>query len=302
MKFNINTILLEGPDCSGKTTIYAALHKKSSFRWNIHDRSTLSMLCYAIQYGRDTTQWREKLREELNNINNVFVVLFPPLGTILKRLAERGDEYQTQDSVTKLYTIFEAEIEKIKDLPNVFVCTSSNLSADSLFEHIEAYEQSSYEKLGNTIEAHVRASNNLERINLQFSWSDSQFKRIDANALIMKKEVDYYNKTRDKFIKKLQNEKDGHNEYNLKQTSASRRFVMTQDTCISFVQALVRNNNLYMNIVCRSSEVSEIFKCDLHFIASLGKIAKAQLSDALTFIDDVHFNVTIGSAHIIVNK
>jgi len=299
MKFNINTIVLEGPDCSGKTTVYSELHKKTKFKWNIHDRSTLSMLCYAIQYGRDTTHWREKLREEINNLNNVFVVLLPPLGTILKRLNTRGDEFQTADSVTKLYSIFESEVERIKELPNVFVCTSSNLNIDDLAEHIHSYERSSYEKLGNTIESHVKASNDCEQINLQFSWSDNTFKMIDSNALLIKKEVDYYNKTRDKFIKKIQNEKAGLNEYELKQTQISRRFVMTQDTCISFIQAIARNGNLYITTMCRSAEVSEIFKCDLHFIASLGKIAKELIADNTSSIETVYFNVTIGSAHII---
>ena len=44
------------------------------------------MLCYAIQYNRDADTWRELLREELNDLNNVMVVFLPPMRVILERL------------------------------------------------------------------------------------------------------------------------------------------------------------------------------------------------------------------------
>ena len=37
--FNIN---IEGPDCSGKTTLYNRLHKETNFKYNIQDRSCMS--------------------------------------------------------------------------------------------------------------------------------------------------------------------------------------------------------------------------------------------------------------------
>ena len=32
-------ISIEGPDCSGKTTLYNNLHKQINFKYNIQDRS-----------------------------------------------------------------------------------------------------------------------------------------------------------------------------------------------------------------------------------------------------------------------
>ena len=98
------------------------------------------------------------------------------------------------------------------------------------------------------------------------------------------------------FIKKIRNELEGLNEYRKVQSSDSRRFVLTQDTCISYAQALVRDDCLHMNIVCRSSEVSETFKHDMHFLGELGRVAKSEIG---VFIENVHYTVTLGSAHIL---
>ena len=101
MKVPVNYILLEGTDLSGKTTLYNNIHRSTGFEWNIQDRSALSMLCYARQYGRDPARWRDQLREEINNLNNKHIVLMPDEATILQRLAERGDEFQDSKSIIK---------------------------------------------------------------------------------------------------------------------------------------------------------------------------------------------------------
>ena len=50
VKFPIEKIIIEGPDLAGKTTLYDKMHKISKYRWNIQDRSALSMLIYAKMY------------------------------------------------------------------------------------------------------------------------------------------------------------------------------------------------------------------------------------------------------------
>lgn len=254
------------------------------------------MLCYAIQYKRDTAVWRNLLREELNDLNNVMVVFLPPLRVILERLRSRGDEYQTVDSIAKLYQIFEDEAEKIKDYPNVIIYRAVTRDYSTLAKIIMDYENQTYDKLGDTIEKHVYASGKNEQYNLKFSWSDSDFSHINETCLVFEKEVDYYNDTKMAFIKKIRNELEGLNEYRKVQSSDSRRFVLTQDTCISYAQALVRDDCLHMNIVCRSSEVSETFKHDMHFLGELGRVAKSEIG---VFIENVHYTVTLGSAHIL---
>jgi len=254
------------------------------------------MLCYAIQYKRDTEVWRNLLREELNDLNNVMVVFLPPLRVIIERLKTRGDEYQTIDTITKLYEIFESEADKIKDYPNVIIYRAVTRDYSILANALLDYECQTYDKLGEAIEDHVRASGKNEQINLKFAWSDHDFSGINETRLTFEKEVDYYHSTKNAFIKKIRNELDGLNEYNRPQSEFSRRFVLSQDTCISFAQALVRDDELHMNIVCRSSEVTETFKNDLHFLGELGRITRSELG---VFINKVHYTVTLGSAHIL---
>ena len=295
MNFNLRTVLLEGPDCAGKTSAYREIHRHTKFRWNIHDRSTLSMLCYAIQYRRDPEVWRSLLREELNDLNNVMVVFLPPLRVILERLKQRGDEYQTIDTIVRLYEIFEKEVEKIKNYPNVIVYRAVTRDYAPLSRLLLDYEDKTYDRLSDVIETHVAAGQN-EQINLRFSWDDKDFTQINDDLLKYDKEVEYYNNTKLALIKKIRNELDGLNEYSKPQTHLSRRFVLTQDTCISFVQALVRDDIVHMNIVCRSSEVASTFKHDLHFLGDLGRVVKSELG---VFIDKIHYTVTLGSAHIV---
>ena len=295
MNFNLRTVLFEGPDCAGKTSAYREVHRHTKFKWNIHDRSTLSMLCYAIQYNRDADTWRELLREELNDLNNVMVVFLPPVRVILERLKQRGDEYQTVDTIARLYEIFEAEVDKLKNYPNVIVYRAVTRDYVPLAKILLDYEDKTYDDLSRTVEKHVSAGNN-EQINLKFSWSDNDFEQIDIAHLTYEKEVAYYDQTRLALVKKIRNELDGLNEYKKVQTAESRRFVLAQDSCISFVQAIVRNDKLYMNIVCRSSEVCETFKHDLHFLADLGRITKSEIG---VFIDEVRYTITLGSAHIL---
>ena len=64
VKFPIEKIIIEGPDLAGKTTLFNKMHEISKFRWNIQDRSALSMLIYAKMYDRDTFHLIENLKKE----------------------------------------------------------------------------------------------------------------------------------------------------------------------------------------------------------------------------------------------
>ena len=102
IKFPISKIVLEGCDLSGKTSLYDSIHKGSGFRWNIEDRSTLSMCIYANQYGRDDYYHRKNLELELSNLNNHMVLLHPDLDVIHNRYLDRGDEFQDEEPTKKI--------------------------------------------------------------------------------------------------------------------------------------------------------------------------------------------------------
>ena len=78
----INQITLEGPDLSGKTSLYQKLHEKSGYCWNIQDRSSLSMIVYAPLYGRIDYFHVESLKREISNLNNTKLIKLSFLGKL----------------------------------------------------------------------------------------------------------------------------------------------------------------------------------------------------------------------------
>ena len=68
MSYNpINYLIIEGPDLSGKSTLYQNIHDMTDYKWNIQDRSALSMLVHAKLYGRPEFDYIEALKKEINN-------------------------------------------------------------------------------------------------------------------------------------------------------------------------------------------------------------------------------------------
>ncbi len=297
MNFNLKTVVLEGVDCSGKTTLFRDIHRATGFKWNIHDRSTLSMLCYAIMYNRDVDHWRCLLAEEISDLNNVIVVLMPPLVTIKDRLAARGDEFQDLQSIEKLYTIFENEVRRISAYPNVLLCCLPQADSNVIARWLLNYERQTYGRLAEMSYEHARFKLSGESPFLKMTWEDTDFKTLSSKALFYEPEIEYYESTRQKLVEKIQAELDGRNEYESKQDLKSRRFVMTQDSCISYTHFMYRDGVLRANIVCRSSEMSRIFPNDIHFIGSLGRTARRELG--LSEETPVRFDLTLDSAHVI---
>lgn len=300
MKFDLKTVVLEGVDCSGKTTAFSKIHKMTGFKWNIHDRSTLSMLCYAIMYDRDVNHWRNLLNEELSDLNNVIVVLMPGLDVIKERLVIRGDEFQTVDTIVNLHSIFENEVSKIVMRPNVLVCAKSNPDYEAIVKWLFNYERQTYSRLATMLFETSRLKLNAEATFLKASWVDVDFKTMQSKALFYEPEIEYYNETRDKLIKKIQDERAGNNMYGAKQGFDSRRFVLSQETCISYAHFMYRDGFLHVNVVCRSSEMSRIFPNDIHFLANLGQVARREIG--LDHQVPVKFYLTLDSAHVIFEK
>ncbi len=297
MKFDLKTVVLEGVDCSGKTTAFRNIHKLTGFKWNIHDRSTLSMLCYAVMYNRDVTHWRGLLQEEFNDLNHVVVIMMPPVDVIKERLAIRGDEFQDQETIVKLYDIFEREVARLFDCPNVLVVRRAVPDYAEIAKWLLNYERQSYTRIADMIHATARRHIGGESVFVKAAWEDAGFNTLRTKALHYEPEIEYYNTTSEKLIKKIKDELAGLNEYESPQSVESRRFILSQESCISYAHFLYRSGVLYANIVCRSSEVSRIFPNDVHFIGHLGKIARQHIG--LDENTPVKFSLTLDSAHVI---
>lgn len=301
----INNITIEGPDLSGKTTLYNMLHEKTAYRWNIQDRSQLSMICYARQYSRGpeiVSLWRERLDEFLYDLNNRLIILLPSLSVINKRYEIRGDEIQDRDSLYSLYEIFTDEVKRIEDFPNVLVLRgdgSDDLTSKCLAWCIptENYE---IERVSDEIIQSVNQVPGKEITPLKFSLTLSNPEELLEAASVMNfpDEEVYYANILHKVLKNIQDENTGKNEYNVPQaTFTTRRYIFTQDSCISLIHTMVRGTTMEMNIVCRSSDVVKTFPYDLKFLTYLfGRVYRKL---GLTTIENFKMRVTLNSAHMI---
>lgn len=267
MSFNTQSLILEGPDLSGKTTLYEDLHKLSGFKWNIQDRSCLSMVCYAIQFGRDASKWRRQLDLEMSNLNNRMVVLIPKLSVLEERYHQRGDEVQDIDSLRRLYEIFENEIERLGTRPTLKVIRSSwssNQNASNVLKWIESLESSSPGDVGTVIKDYVLNSKKDEHV-LDVTIENT-IKEADQSIMSHPREGKYYSEILSSFDKKICNEKSGLNEYKKPQGDDSRRFYYSSDSCISSLHIMPRDEILEVVCSLRSTDVVRNGAIDLVFL------------------------------------
>ena len=292
--FNIN---IEGPDCSGKTTLYSQLHKETNFKYNIQDRSCMSMLVYSKMYEReDASLWFNKVLEDLKRLDTLYILLLPTEETILNRLEKRGDEFQDKDSILKVRNYFR-NIAKMGfgSYPNVLVLEGDDLEANikTSLEFIDALNEMPGQEL---IKSLVFNSGRNELIDVQCKEEVDRH-RLDLTVLDFPQEKKYYEKIEFEFFNKIFREFTGLNEHNQSQKHDSRRFIYTDDSCISMIHVLWRQNKLNISATLRSSNVSKTLWADYEFLKILStKTAKEMSLPEDCVIDMV---VNIRSAHIV---
>ena len=292
--FNIN---IEGPDCSGKTTLYSQLHKQTKFKYNIQDRSCMSMFVYAKMYQReDASIWFDKILDDLKRLDTLYILLLPAEKTILNRLETRGDEFQNKDSILKVRSYFR-NIAKMGfgSYPNVLVLEEDNLEAniDKSLQFINALNDMPGQEL---IKSLVFNSGRNELVDVQCKEEVNK-NYLDLTVLDFPQEKAYYEKIEFEFFNKIFREFTGLNEYNQAQKHDSRRFVYTDDSCISMIHVLWRQNKLNVSATLRSSNVSKTLWADYEFL----KILSVKTAKEMSLPEDCVINLTdnIRSAHIV---
>tara|TARA_B100000131_G_scaffold323267_1_gene381189 strand:- start:910 stop:1821 length:912 start_codon:yes stop_codon:yes gene_type:complete len=294
--FPTKQLILEGPDLVGKTTLYDALHKATCFKWNIQDRSTLSMLCYAILYGRDEEEHRRRLSEELNDLNNRMIILIPDIKIIEERYHTRGDEFQDLSSLRELHKIFSTEAKKIQKRPTV-MCIRENVSVETIvnytMEWSYAIESCLPTHVGEVIRDTLHASSEDE---LTLRASLMMPSALPDNSILDHEyEGEYYKKILKETQTVIDNELAGNNPYNIPQTLGSRRFIYHSDTCISNLHFMPRGDVLTLHAILRSTDVDRNGSIDLEFLEFLTKHVYKLLD---LKADKIMINVTLNSAHI----
>lgn len=293
----VNAVILEGVDCSGKSTLYSTLHKTTKFKYNIIDRSRLSRLCYARLYGRDTvSQEREALLREVCTGNNFLVVLMPPLEVVIQRLSSRGDEFQDEASVRRLYSIFDEEVAALVSTPNVHVVRSVHSPtelASSIASTIDRYFSLSPAQLGDIISNWCDLSGRRE---VQYrAWFEIPLEHADKEVMRDPREGEYYSDIEDDVHYVIDREIEGNNPYNVPQDVNSRRFYFHSDTCISSIHFLPRDGHLKVLCTLRSTDSIHNGNLDLRFLAHLSASVARQYDWG---IQRITLDVTFNSLHI----
>jgi len=288
----IRYLVLEGPDASGKTTLYSEIHKATKFKYNIHDRSFLSMLCYARLYGRDETEHRESLRSELCEANNYVVVLMLPRDVLLQRLRTRGDDFQDESSLMRLYDIFDEEVQKLSDLPNVLVlrvAESAQDMASRVAMELQIYSLQTPNELGNTISSWTSLTSQEE---VQFRAAfDVDRRPKDEGILKHPHEGEYYRQILVACHEVFGKEMSGQNPYGIPQGKDSRRFYYSSDSCISSIHCLPRGDLFRVIVTLRSTDAVRNGSPDLTFLEYLASDLHARYGWSTTKIElDVRFN------------
>jgi len=299
MKNPINQISLEGPDLSGKTTLYNMLHEKTGYRWNIQDRSCLSMLVFAKLYGRSEFHHVERLKNELSNLNNFVIILLPKWSVISKRFVSRGDEIQNFTSLKRVYDLFKEATDELERLPNVCVIKNEidDFIITSLIKNLVDFESMNYSDVATSFMNACLSCETFEKIGITLtSYDYGDFADIKDEYLDHEKEKVYYSEIKGKVLRKIDDELEGINEYSRIEDLNSRRFIYTSNTCISLAHFLVRDTMLDCKLFIRSSDTRGTLKYDLNFIKHLCHCVKQHLELPENVIVKIH--LLVNSAHI----
>ena len=296
MRFlNIN---IEGPDCSGKTTLFNRIHKETNFKYNIQDRSCMSMYVYAKLYDRkDASFWFDKIIGDIKRLDTLYIVLLPSEKTIIKRLQKRGDEFQDESSILKVRSLFY-NVAKVgfSAYPNVLVLEDIEDLTQKVDMCLDFIESLNEYPSGDLIKSIVINSGRNELVDVQCK-EVVDISSLDYTALNFPEEKDYYQKITDAIQDKIFKEFTGLNEYKSPQKHDSRRFIYTDDSCISFIHALFRQNRLSVSVTLRSSNVIKTLWADYEFL----KILSIKIADFMSLDKSIPVDLTINirSAHIV---
>ena len=300
----VNQITLEGPDLSGKTTLYQKIHEKSGYHWIIQDRSALSSVVYARLYGRNDYFHVEALKQELSNLNNIIILLLPNWNIIAKRFQKRGDEIQNLVSLKKVYDLFSEAADEFENYPNVILIKSEvddNMVSYIVHQLRSHFERKPYHEYADFFKIAAASSDNLEKVGLNLTHYDNgMFDDVSEEMLRYEKEKVYYDKIRRTLLRKIEDEIAGCNEYNRPETYESRRFIYTDDSCLSLCHFMLRNEFLYGEFYLRSSNTKETLSYDMNFIKALTRDVFSRLSE-FSDIKMCKLSLKIGSGHILIN-
>ena len=128
------TVIFEGPDLSGKTTIKREFDKRSGYRCITYDRGPITNLVYNKLWSRNRDQDRELWTEiERMGDNVIWVYVEVPTQELIRRLKDRGDELHDEQSLILTAGLYSKMFDNW--LPGAFYFDNSDIVKKEISMH-----------------------------------------------------------------------------------------------------------------------------------------------------------------------
>ena len=297
----IDNLTIEGPDLSGKSTLYWDIHRSNDYAFNIHDRAQLTMLVYARRYNRDNQiikRWRSQLKEHLFNLDNRLIVLMPTLSLLEERYEIRGDEIHDLDSIRQVYKLHNEELAHFESYPNVYVIRDDDVLRASELSLNWLNCVPTINSIYNDVRQMAAAQPNNEASGLSLALSSNVPFPPDDAVFDWDLEREHYTDILERVCGNITDELSGNNAYGIVQEqNKTRRFVFVQPECISMIHTIMRDDVLTMRVTARSTDVIKFFPSDIRFLGHLFNKVTEMLDDKC--INRYELKLTMNSAHIL---
>ena len=199
-----------------------------------------------------------------------------------------GDEKEILFAMEYIHAVLATDGIQVSEFKNV--------DEDLAHELLHLAEKPQLREISDQVTSLV-AARGYESYPVKFMlYDDGKFEEADPKILNYNPETVYYNRIFSELHNKITDELAGKNEYDRVEDHTSRRFVYTDDTCISFIQVGIRERVMDFHVVVRSTDVKNIFPHDLRFLYYLASTCYDRFNN---LVDCARMRFNLNSAHII---
>ena len=279
----INSVYIEGCDLSGKTTqfkeLWKLLQENKNYSIDLHDRSYFSVLCYGEYYNRYSKEEIETIKDNLLHLlNNNRIIFYIKVSVeeLIKRYELRLEKKNISE-VLGIKEVYDKYAEIFNKHYNFHIIDDKTTEQDIsktimhlmntlnpvIFCNFNTIIENFGKNIKNTKEIvnfcmyEELAYDSIKQLSKNLYYNLHKLKEKNINYIL---EYDSYEYMFSAFKKKIESEISGY--YGKKQDIEGRRFVFTDDECLSFLHIMFRNKELIVNAHFRSSNV-DIFVCDI---------------------------------------
>jgi hypothetical protein len=328
-KFEGKTIIVDGPDFSGKSTLINRLLKETNIATTnfFSNRGFLTNVVYANFYNRniDVSKQLLSLQKQLFSNKYIYIVLLPDDETLISRLS-RGDEFiDTEKKVIEIADLFRGYAFQLMSSSNVIVVTKDHLIMQNNFNYPTQPEVVfDWHTMVNTL-VDLR---NIYNYNLSYSFTGPELKAITETLphyyeklelrLTDSKYEEYLNPNyRLTYAKDIYDQEmllnqlkfNAHIQMDVfNQKVNSRRFIASNIvSCLTNYQVNIDEQlNFHISAAFRSSDAINLLLHDINFIFKAAKdfyfflyeykFKDLQLKDVGD--TEFHFDINLNNVHI----